>query len=52
MKLIHLLLLICVTVLVLISLKQGDTITTQRTLIKQMLQNPNCTIGEPNGTTK
>ena len=33
-------------------LKQGDTITTQRTLIKQMLQNPNCTIGETNGTTK
>ena len=43
-KVVHLALLICVTVLVLLIFNQGDTIRQQQQLIEQMVKNPDCLI--------
>jgi hypothetical protein len=42
MRVVHLLLLLCVAVMLLTIFHQGNTITEQRTMIRQMMRNPNC----------
>jgi hypothetical protein len=44
MKVVHLLLLICFFVLTLAVWHQGETITEQRQLIREMTHNPQCLI--------
>lgn len=44
MKVVHLLLLICFFVLTLTVWHQGETITEQRQLIREMTRNPQCLI--------
>jgi hypothetical protein len=46
MKVVHLLLIVCVFVIVMTVVYQGDTISSQQKLIREMTHNPQCLISK------